>query len=150
MDNEEGEYYFKNWYANRFSYFPRSMKAYANRSGNLMRKVAMLMAASRWHTWIDEVDYAFSSEFIRYGAGRLEDTILSTSREVIVGKDILALLPADQMTILRKLSKVHTMFWVKNGIRFLVESGQVVTQKGELVEVKEEQKENNVSTTTSA
>lgn len=137
-ENLEGMQYFTNWYANRFSYFPRSMKAYANRSGNLMRKVAMLMAASRWHAWIDEVDYAFASEFIRYGAGRLEDTILSTSREVVVAKDIHAMLPATQEAIIRRLTKVHSMHWVRKGVEFLVSSGQVVTRKGVLEEVKGE------------
>lgn len=147
VDNVEGGYYFTNWYANRFSYFPKSMKAYANRSGNLMRKVAMLMATSRWHTWLDEIDYEFASAFIRYGAGRLEDTILSTSREVVVAKDIVDILPSSVELILRRLAKVHSMFWVKNGLKYLLESGQVKLVKGVLEVVKEEQQGEHVSTT---
>lgn len=125
VDEEEAGYFFYNWYANRTNYFPPTLQAYAQRSGNLMRKIAMLMAISRGHDWIEVQDYEFSSAFVIHGATRLEQAVIPLNPTVACGEEILRCLPATQPQLLRKLSPKFGPLMVKSSILYLGEIGQI-------------------------
>jgi hypothetical protein len=126
----DGEYYFTNWYANRHSYFPPTLEAYAERSGNLMRKIAMLMAVSRGNHYIEAQDYKFASAFMIHGATRLETAVIPTRIEVTCSRDIFTILPAPMATILRTFSPKYGPRVVKEGVLYLTETGQTITKDG--------------------
>lgn len=128
VEEKEGEYFFDNWYANRYGYFPATLQAYAHRSGNLMRKIAMLMAVSRGHNWIEAQDYQFSSDFIIHGATRLEQAVIPVTPTVTCGAEILKILPATQPVILRMLSPKFGPALVKSSMLYLAETGQLTNQ----------------------
>lgn len=69
------EQYYRNWYANRFSYFSPNVQAYANRSRDQMHKLAMLMAVSRQHGYLEEVDYVFASAVMDCVASGLDNVV---------------------------------------------------------------------------
>jgi hypothetical protein len=133
----DGEYYFTNWYANRHLYFPPTLEAYAERSGNLMRKIAMLMAVSRGHHYIEAQDYEFASAFMIHGAIRLETAVVPTRLEVTCSKDILTILPTRMIMILRAFSPKYGPRLVKESVLYLTETGQIVTTKEGIIMLKE-------------
>lgn len=57
--------FYRNWYCNRFDYFAPSVKAYANRSRDHVHRLAMTMAITRGHGYLEEVDYIFAVDFIK-------------------------------------------------------------------------------------
>lgn len=126
-DNAQG--YYTNWYENRYKKFSPICQAYAPRSAGLMRRLAMLMAITRDHNYIEEADYIFASELILYTADRLETAVIPASPEVVAGNAVLELLPATQAVLLRQLAIKYGMLWVKRGISYLIESDQVVQGK---------------------
>lgn len=132
-EDQEGEYFFTNWYANRHAYFPATLDTYAERSGNLMRKIAMLMAVSRGNRYISRDDYEFSSDFIIHGAIRLEAAVVPTAYDVACAGEILKVLPATYTEILRTFSPKYGPNWVKSGIKYLNETEQItITKEGKL------------------
>lgn len=131
-DTYEADQYFTNWYENRHKYFPATMPAYANRSGGLMKKTAMLMAVSRGNRHIDVPDYLFADALIRYLAGNLEQSVISVPKEVEVGREIVKMLPTTNAEILRMLSPIHGSIWVRRGKLYLIESGQILDEEGKL------------------
>lgn len=137
VDNAEG--YFANWYINRFKYFSPALKAYANRAGGLMLKIAMLMAVSRGHRkYIEEIDYQFAADFIVYIARNLERAVIAPSKEVSVGHAVLDFLhdgPAPQADVLRLLGGKYGPLWIKRAITYLTESAQIKVEKGNLVKL---------------
>src|SRR5262249_10006058 len=62
----EAQDFYTNWYHNRFKFFSKAVRPYANRSRDMVLRLAMLMAVSRGHwTWIDEEDVRFGCEVLR-------------------------------------------------------------------------------------
>jgi len=72
--------FYTNWYHNRFSYFSPAVVAYANRSRDHLHRVAMLMAVSRKHTWLEEVDYRFGAAIMELVAENIEEAIKPKKR----------------------------------------------------------------------
>lgn len=131
------EAWYENWCANRYTTFSPLLQAYAERSRGLMRKLGMLMAISRGHwNYIETIDYLFADAVIRHAAERLERAIIPTSREVKVGFEILRLLPSTYPSLLRQLSSKYGTRWVKAGVQYLLESGQIKQSKEGTFEVK--------------
>jgi len=67
--------FYRNWYANRFKYFSDGVKAYANRSRDQMHRLAMLMAISRMHWYVDERDYRFAADVMEVIAKGLDQVV---------------------------------------------------------------------------
>ena len=126
----EAKEYFANWYHNRFTYFSASLESFANRAGNLMRKVAMLMAVSRGESYISKTDYEFASGLLRYSAERLERGVIPASKEVAVGYVVLDMLPMGYSDLLKILSGKYSSLWVKRAVGFLIDSGQAKMEQG--------------------
>jgi hypothetical protein len=69
--------YYTNWYWNRFSYFSSLVQAYANRSRDHLHRIAMLMAVSRGHNFLEVLDYKFGSDVIMH---------VATTIDLVLGK----------------------------------------------------------------
>jgi hypothetical protein len=69
------EEFYRNWYHNRFNYFSVGVKAYANRSRDQMHRLAMLMAVSRGHTYLEETDYTFAADLMDYIAKGIDGVV---------------------------------------------------------------------------
>lgn len=69
------EEFYRNWYHNRFGYFSTSVKSYANRSRDQVHRLAMLMAVSRGHTYLEDSDYVFAAETMEYIAKGIDGVI---------------------------------------------------------------------------
>jgi hypothetical protein len=121
----DGEQYFTNWYANRHKYFPPTLEAYAERSGNLMRKIAMLMALSREHRWVEVSDYQFSSAFLIHGATRLEQAVIPVKPEIACANEILRFLPATYPVILRNFAPKYGRREVSDAVLYLTSTNQI-------------------------
>jgi hypothetical protein len=73
--------YYENWYRNRFSYFSPLVKPYANRSRDHLHRIAMLMAVSRGHSFLEEQDYVFGGEMVSYVASTIEKALRPDQRK---------------------------------------------------------------------
>lgn len=131
----EGKHFFTNWYHNRYNYFPPSLRAYANRVGNLMRKVAMLTAVSRGKDYISVEDYQFADQLIRHLAVNLEQGVVPSQKEVAVAREIMDQLEghATEGELLGMFAAKHGTLWVRRGIKFLIETGKVRVERGRVV-----------------
>ena len=67
--------FYRNWYQNRFKFFGPSVKAYANRSRDHVHRLAMTMAISRGHGFLEETDYQFAVTMMGYLASGVEKVI---------------------------------------------------------------------------
>jgi hypothetical protein len=70
------EEFYRNWYHNRFKYFCKPVHAYANRSRDIVHKIAIIMALSRGHCYTEEADYAFAAKLMVSVGGNLEKVIV--------------------------------------------------------------------------
>lgn len=68
--------YYRNWYYNRFGYFLPSAKAYANRSRDQMHRLAMLMAVTRFHGYLEVVDYEFAARIMAYVGKGIDSVVM--------------------------------------------------------------------------
>jgi hypothetical protein len=112
--------------------------AFANRSSQLIRKLAMLMAITRGHNWIELTDYEFAGGFIHYIAARLEASVIPVCREIVAGFSIMDMLPATQTDILKELGGKFGPRSVRDGITHLVETEQMRNEKGMFVKINKE------------
>lgn len=91
----DAEDLYTNWYYNRFKIFSRAVMPYANRSRDMVLRLAMLMAISRGHTrLIEGVDMQFGIDLLGEVARKIDAVVLPPSKEGIVAQKILDLLPA--------------------------------------------------------
>jgi hypothetical protein len=67
--------WYENWYENRFSYFSSVVRPYANRSRDQFLRLAMLMAISRSHTYVEEIDCQFAGKVIEFTAASIDKVI---------------------------------------------------------------------------
>ena len=132
----DGEDYFANWYANRHSYFPPTLEAYAERSGNLMRKIAMLVALSREHRWIEVEDYKFAAAFMIHGAVRLQEAVVPIKLEVTCANEIIKHLPTTSSMLLRIFGPKFGHRTFRDAMLYLIATDQIET-KNNIVYLKE-------------
>lgn len=69
------EQFYRNWYHNRFKFFSPNVQAYANRARDHVHRLAMLMAISRMHGYMEEEDYSFAVGFMEYVASGIDKVI---------------------------------------------------------------------------
>jgi hypothetical protein len=120
----DGQYFYDNWYENRFRYFSPATQAYANRSGNLVQKIAMLMAISRGHPYMDVPDYEFAGALVVDAAHKLEQAVVQLPREVAAAHDTLRILPATLSEIISTLAVKHNPSYIKQGFLYLTDTEQ--------------------------
>lgn len=70
------EEFYRNWYCNRFKYFSKVVRPYANRSRDHIHRLAMLMAISRGHSYLQEIDYKFAATVIGCVADGLDRVLM--------------------------------------------------------------------------
>jgi len=124
----EAEEYYDNWYCNRFSRFGPAIRAYANRSASVMRRVAMLSAISRGSLVIHETDYIFADVLFGRMAAAIEESIINMSREVRIGNLIMKMLPCKRSKVISELSAKHTSVWVNRAMVWLVEADRATVE----------------------
>ena len=81
MPLPDAEDYYRNWYCNRFKLFSPGVKAYANRSRDQIHRLAMIMALSRYHNYLEATDYAFAAEVMSKIAQGLDIVIAPMLKE---------------------------------------------------------------------
>jgi hypothetical protein len=72
--------FYTNWYHNRFTYFSKYVQPYANRSRDHLHRIAMLMAVSRGHSYMEEQDYVFGGKVIDYVATTIDKALRPFTR----------------------------------------------------------------------
>lgn len=106
----EAEDAYSNWYYNRFKLFSKAVMPYANRSRDMVLRLAMLMALSRGHDrYIEEEDVEFAISLIAEIAGKIDKVVLPPSVEAKLGEQILAILPATQAEIYNTLGMRYSI-----------------------------------------
>jgi hypothetical protein len=129
---DDAEQLYINWYMNRFKLFSKAVMPYANRSRDMVLRLAMLMALSRGHDrFVEGVDVAFAIHVLSEVAKRIDAIVLPPSKESALWTHILPLLPATAGKIYYTLG---TRWGVKKEIepalQALCLSGQVRYLKG--------------------
>lgn len=116
---------YTHYYNTRFTIYPPSVKAYANRSRDQVLRLAMLSAVLRDAPFIDEEDIVFGVEVMRYVAESIDRIVLPPSTDSRVAERILELLPATPATIYRKLGRLFERRQIQSGLQLLMESDQI-------------------------
>ena len=114
------------WYHNRFSYFSKAVAPYANRARDQVLRMALAMAVTRNHNYIEAVDVQFGIDGMAYVASSIDSAVKPSTGEAEVAKLILDLLPETLPNILRALYKYHSRKMILEAHQLLVESGQIV------------------------
>ena len=122
---EEAKNYYTNWYHNRFKYFSKAVRPYANRSRDMVLRLAMLMAITRRHwNWIDEDDVRFGAEVLREVGKKIDNVVLPPSNEAQAAEMMLRMLPASSDEIWKVLGRKYPLRILQAAQSLLVESGQ--------------------------
>lgn len=125
----EAQEVYANWYHNRFRFFSKAVAPYANRSRDQVLRLALIMAASRHHNYIDAEDIQFGITSIGYVASKIDEAVKPSTLEAQCAKMILAMLPASIPTILIQLSRHHPK-------KLILEALDLLRMSGQLAEVK--------------
>ena len=132
---EEAQFYYTNWYHNRFKYFSHAVLPYANRSRDMVLRLAMLMAVSRQHwNWIEEVDVKFGAEILIEIGRYIDKIILPPTSEAQASRMILMMLPATSQEIWKALNVKFPLRVLQAAEQVLSGSGQIYREKGIMAE----------------
>ena len=128
---EEARDYYTNWYHNRFKYFSKAVMPYANRSRDMVLRLAMLMAISRQHwNWIDEGDMKFGGDMLQEVGRYIDKILLPPTSEAQAQRAILQILPASSAELWKKLSVKFPLKILQNAEQVLSASGTIYRDKG--------------------
>ena len=117
--------YYANWYYNRFSYFSANIREYANRSRDQMLRIAMLMAVSRDHTFIEKADLEFAAKFVAYLCATIEGAIKPMSDEQRCQDAYLNCLPATSTVVFEVLRSAYDNRTILAAQNSLILSGKI-------------------------
>lgn len=131
MDGDAEDMY-TNWYHNRFKMFSRAVMPYANRSRDMVLRLAMLMALSRRHDrLIEGADMAFGISILREVAARIDSVVLPPSIEAQIAGKVLDLLPATGAEIYAALGMRYSVLkHIDPALDLLRKTGKVRMQNG--------------------
>lgn len=129
---EDAEHAYINWYYNRFKMFSKAVMPYANRSRDMVLRLAMLMALSRGHDrYIEGIDVEFGISMIREVAARIDSVVIPPSPEAQVAMKILEMLPCKRDRIMATLGYKYSIGkLIEPAFDFLVKTNQVETRGG--------------------
>lgn len=113
---------YDNWYQNRFKMFSPRTQDYANRSRDMVLKVAMLSAISCHRGIIYEEDVVFGIRFCRYVAEGIDSAVVRETLESRISKEVLALLPLATKDIITKLIHIYKKDDILRAITLLHET----------------------------
>lgn len=131
IPNDDAKELYTNWYHNRFKYFSAVVEPYANRSRDQVLRLAMLMAISRSHTYMDETDMEFAFGAMRHIAARLDDAIKPPTTEAQCAEALLDLMPSTFPALIKSISRHYPMRVVRESLDLLRESKQfTITDAG--------------------
>lgn len=105
--NHEAALMYDNWYQNRFKMFSPRTQDYANRSRDMVLKVAMLCAVSCHRGIILEEDILFGIRFCKFVADGIDSAVIRETLESKISKEVLALLPLSTKEIITKLIHIY-------------------------------------------
>jgi hypothetical protein len=125
---EEAEHLYTNWYYNRFKQFSKAVAPYANRSRDMVLRLAMLMAMSRGHLrWIEGVDMRFALAMIRDVSARIDRVVLPPTDEARVAQKVIDMLPSTQTEIYGTLAMRYGSINLTRALELLRLSSMIVT-----------------------
>ena len=128
---QEAQDYYTNWYHNRFSYFSKTVMPYANRSRDMVLRLAMLMAVSRRHwNWMDEDDVKFGATVLSEVGKYIDKVVLPPTNEAQASRAILMMIPATSAEIWKTLNQKFPLRILQAAITVLSESGQIMKGRG--------------------
>lgn len=125
----EAEDLYVNWYYNRFKMFSKAVMPYANRSRDMVLRLAMLMGLSRGHDrYIEGEDVSFAIALLREVAQKIDRVVLPPSLEAQVADKILNLLPATLGEIYATLGMRYSLAkMIDPAIDLLRRTGNIMT-----------------------
>ena len=124
LDGEANEYY-TNWYYNRFKYFSPAVLPYANRSRDMVLRLALLMALTCGHPWIKLEDVQFGGDFLIEVGKHIDKVLLPPTNEAQAGQQILMMLPASSAELWKALSRKFPLWVLRNAQEILEKTGQI-------------------------
>jgi hypothetical protein len=129
---DDAEDLYINWYYNRFKIFSRAVMPYANRSRDMVLRLAMLMAISRGHDrWIEAEDMQFGIDFLGEVASKIDRVVLPPSIEAQVADKVLELLPCPIGEIYRTLGTRYSILrQLDPALELLRKMGRITNEKG--------------------
>jgi hypothetical protein len=95
----DARYLYTNWYINRFRRFSPSVVAYANRCRDQVLRIALIMAASRDHDFIEETDIQFGIDMLAHVADNVERALKPPTEESRCARELLRQCPGARSTI---------------------------------------------------
>lgn len=127
---EAAQFFYTNWYHNRFKYFPAAVKEYANRSRDQMLRVAMISALLRGRGYMDSKDMEFAADLLLYTTTTLESAIKPQAPEHRAQDAILEYIeangPSTRADVIKALRKKFQALPLLNAERQLLQSRVVV------------------------
>lgn len=130
----EAEDLYTNWYHNRFRIFSKAVMPYANRSRDMVLRLAMLMAISRRHTRIIEgVDMQFGIDLLGEVARKIDAVVLPPSLEAQVAAKILELLPCTIGEIYNQLGTRYSGKVIDPAVDLLLKQSKITRSSGNII-----------------
>jgi len=122
---------YERWYINRFKYFSSIVRPYANRSRDQVLRMAMLLAITRGHDYMEEPDIRFATAMMNYVARSIEKAAQPPSTDAKVAREIITLLPAKTAAIMLHLGRKYDRRDIISGLELLRSAGQIIETKHE-------------------
>lgn len=129
VDRDAAEVYAR-WYYDRFKMFSKFVLPYANRSRDMVLRLALLSAVGRGSGGLREPDVQFGIEVIRQVAARIDSVLLELTDEARCAKLVLTMLPKAVGWIQAEAGKQYPARVVATALSVLQASKQIVIADG--------------------
>lgn len=121
----DAEDMYGNWYHNRFKLFSRAVMPYANRSRDMVLRLAMLMAISRQHTrYIEDVDMEFAIAFIKEVAQKIDKVVIPPAKTALIAMRAMEMIPCREDVLFEALGQRHDPRDLIGALELLRKSGK--------------------------
>lgn len=122
---DDAEELYGNWYHNRFKLFSRAVLPYANRSRDMVLRIAMLMAISRGHyRYIEGVDMEFALALIQEVARKIDRVVIPPVRGAAIAAKIMDMIPCQERTIYAALGERYQTKDIQEAVELLRRSNK--------------------------
>lgn len=130
----DAEDLYVNWYYNRFKIFSRAVMPYANRSRDMVLRLAMLMAISRGsHRMIGPEDMKFGIDLMGEIARKIDAVVLPPSAEAAVAQKVLEILPATWGEIYNTLGTRYSLKAIEPAVELLLKQSRIAKTAGGII-----------------
>lgn len=110
----EAQDMYHNWYVNRFEMFSPRTREYANRSRDMILKIAMICAASCARTVILDEDMEFAFVLMDRVAETLDEVVKVQSMDDKIMEEVWGVLPATTVEIIDKMGRGYNKAMILN------------------------------------